>query len=137
MWAFTKSVLLGTLAAAAAPSVFTVALAINSLPEGLDGGGRLFPSFWLAILPTVVTLPLVLGASFLFGLPLTMLLKRSDRETATAYTTGGAILGFAIPLVFLLIIRAAEGYWIVLLGAFSGAVTAHTWWRSAREPNVR
>lgn len=135
MWAFTKSVLFGTIAAAALPSAFTVGLAINSLPEGLDGGGRLFPSLWLAILPVVVTFPLVLGASLLFGLPLTMLLKRNKRETAVAYTISGAVLGFVVPLVILLIFRTPAGHWMALLGAFSGAVTAHTWWQSAREPN--
>ena len=135
MWAFTKSVFLGTLAAAAPPSVFTVALAITSLPEGLDGGGRLFPSLWLAILPVAITLPLVLGASFVFGLPLTALLKRAERETAAAYTISGAVLGFVIPLVILVIIRAPAGHWMALLGVFSGAVTAHAWWRFAREPN--
>ncbi|UZK64645.1 hypothetical protein [Sphingomonas sp. M1-B02] len=135
MWAFTKSVLLGTLAAAALPSIFTVTLAIDSLPEGLDGGGRLFPSLWLAILPIVVTIPIVLGTSVLFGLALTVLLKRTEHETAAAYMISGAVLGFAVPLVILLIIGAPEGHWVALLGALSGAVTAHTWWRSAREPN--
>jgi len=135
MRAFTKSVLWGTLAACALPCAFTIALAINSLPEGLDGGGRLFPSLWLAILPIVVTFPLVLGASLLFGLPLTVLLKRTERESASAYTISGAVLGFAVPLVVLLIIRAPAGHWMALLGAFSGAVTGQTWWQSAREPS--
>ena len=136
MWAFAKSVLIGTFAAAALPSVFTIALAINSLPEGINGGGRLFPSFWLAILPSVVAFPLVLGASIIVGLPLTAWLKRSGRETGAAYTVAGAALGFVIPLIILLIIHAPAGYWTVILGAFSGAITAHTWWRSAREPNI-
>lgn len=137
MWAFMKSVLLGTFAAAALPSVLTFAIAVNSLPEGLNGDGRLFPSFWLALLPTMVALPLVLGASLLFGVPLTMLLKRVERESAGAYAICGAVLGLFIPLAILMIIRAPAGYWMAFLGAFSGMVTALVWWQSAREPNVR
>lgn len=105
----------------------TVTLAINSLPEGLDGGERLLPSLWLAILPIVVAFPIVLGTSVLFGLPLTVLLKRTEHETAAAFTISGAVLGFAVPLVILLIIGTREGHWVALLGAFSGTVTAHTW----------
>jgi hypothetical protein len=135
MWALTKSVLWGTVAGCALPCAVTIALAISSLQGGLDGGGRLFPSMFLAFLPIVVTFPLVLGASLLFGLPLSVLLKRTERESASAYTISGAVLGFAVPLVILLIMRAPAGHWVALLGAVSGALTGQTWWQSARGPN--
>lgn len=133
---FVKSVLFGALAGAAPVLIFTGALAIASLPQGLNGAGRLFPSLWLAILPLVVSIPLVLGASIIFGLPLTLILRRRGWESASAYISVGAIVGFALPIVILLLMAAPAGYWMALLGAFSGAVTGRTWWLSGREPHV-
>lgn len=135
MRAFAKSVLLGTVAGAAPPCAvtFVIALALSA-----DNGGKigLFPLLWVAFLPVVVTFPLVLGASIVFGLPLTALLKRLHGEAGATYVFFGTALGFLIALAILLVIRASDGYWTAALGAFSGAVTAHTWWRSAREPNA-
>ncbi|MFP5434910.1 MAG: hypothetical protein ACLGIM_17585 [Alphaproteobacteria bacterium] len=136
MWSFVKSVLFGAVAGAAPVLVFTFALAINSLPEGLKGGGSLFLSVWLAILPLVISIPLVFGASVIVGLPLTTLLKRRRRESEFAYISVGAAVGFALPIVILLLIAAPAGYWTALLGAFGGAITGKTWWVSAREPHV-
>ncbi len=138
MWPFAKSVLLGSLAGAAPMLVFTVALAIGSLPEGLDGGGRLLPLFWFAILPLIVSFPLVLGASIFVGLPLTAVLKRKGWESGAAYIASGAAVGFAIPLVILSLDKAdAEaGLWTALLGSIGGGVTGRTWWVFGREPYV-
>ena len=137
MWAFAKSVLFGTVVAAVLPMIFTLTLALGSLPEGLNGDGRLFPSLWLGILPLVVTFPIVLGSSIIFGLPLAALLRRNDRETLWAYTISAGILGFVIPIAGLLIIDAPAGYWMALLGAVSGIVTAQTWWDSTMGRNDR
>lgn len=136
MWPFVKSVLFGALAGAAPLLIFTGALAIASLPEGLNGGGRLFPSLWLAIVPLVISIPLVLGASIIVGLPLTVFLKRRGWESASAYISVGAIVGFALPIVILLLMAAPTGYWMALLGAIGGAVTGRTWWATGREPRV-
>ena len=135
MRAFAKSVLLGTVAGAAPVCAVTFAIALALAVDG-GGGTGLFPLLWLALLPVVVTLPLVLAASIVFGLPLTALLKRLEGETGATYVVCGAAIGFVIPLAILLMIRAPAEYWTVTLGAFSGAVTAHTWWRSARDPNA-
>lgn len=91
---------------------------------------------YLAILPLLISIPVVLGASLFVGLPLTLLLKRSKRESAVAYISLGAIMGFILPIVILLVMVAPGGYWIALPGAVGGAVTGRTWWVSAREPKV-
>ncbi|MET0370530.1 MAG: hypothetical protein ABW039_04035 [Sphingobium sp.] len=116
--------------------IFTGVLALGLLPAGLNEGGRLFPSLWLAILPFVVSLPLVLAASIIVGLPLTALLQRRGWECASAYISVGAIVGFVLPIAILLLMAAPAGYWMALLGAVGGAVTGKTWWMSAREPLV-
>ncbi len=133
MWAFAKSVLLGTVtgAAPACAVTCTVALAL-AVDDGPDA--RLFALLWLAFLPVVVTFPLVLGASIVFGLPLTALLKWVRREAAVTYVVCGTGIGFVIPVAILLLMGAPSGYWTAALGAFSGAVTARTWWRSSRQP---
>lgn len=136
MLPFIRSVLLGSLAAAAPLLVFTVILAVGSPPEVLDGGGRLFPSFWLAIVPLVVSFPLVLAASVLVRLPLTAFLKHREWESGAAYISVGAELGFIIPLAILLLMNAPAEHWMALTGAVGGAVTGRTWWVSDREQQV-
>lgn len=134
MWPFAKSVLFGALAGAAPMLIFTTVLAIGSLPEGVNGDGNLLPSLKLAILPLVVSLPLVLGASIVIGLPLTAILKRKGWESGMVYIATGAVAGFILPIVILLLLHAPAGYWTAHLGAVGGAVTGRTWWTSAREP---
>ena len=130
--AFVRAVLYGALAAAAPVLVVTVTLGIASMLDGgWRGDGKLAPSLWLAVLP------LVLAASLLVGLPLTMLLRRFDRESERAYTTCGAVAGCLIPIGGLLAMAAPSGHWTALLGAFGGAVTGRTWWSAARTRDVR
>lgn len=133
MRAFFKAVSFGAFAGAAPILVFTMILALGSLPEGLNGDGRLFPSFWLAILPLVVSVPIVLSASICIGIPLTLFLSRQGWESAEAYIGVGVAAGAIIPIAGLLVIKAPSGYWMAILGAVSGAVTAQTWWSSARK----
>lgn len=132
---FVKSVLFGALAGAAPMLVLTVFIAIGLLADGVKVGGML-PLLWLAVLPLVVSIPLVFAASILVGLPLTFLLKRRLRESASAYISVGAFVGFVVPIAILLLMEAPAGYWMALLGAVGGAVTGRTWWVSAREPEV-
>jgi hypothetical protein len=132
---FLKSVALGTLAGGAMPSVFTCAIALMALPSGLVAPYRALPIIWIALLPALIAFVLVLGSSLIFGLPFTRLLRACGRESAAAYIIGGVALGFAVPILALLSISAPSGYWIAILGGFSGGVTANTWWREAREPN--
>ena len=136
MWPFVKSVLLGAVAGAAPLLIFTCTLALMSLPEGLDDRGGLLSLLWLAILPLIISISLVLGASIVVGLPLTALLKRQGWESASAYMSVGAIAGFLLPIAILLLMAAPAGYWMALLGAVGGAVTGRTWWVSGRTPNI-
>jgi hypothetical protein len=64
-----------------------------------------------------------------------VLLKQNKRESASAYAISGAVFGFAILLAIVMIFLDPSLYWMALLGAFSGAVTGQTWWRSGRQPN--
>lgn len=134
MWPFIKSVLFGAFVGAAPVLRFTISLAVTSLPEGLNGDGKLFPVFWLAILPLVVATPIVLGASIIIGLPLTVILQRNKWESGAVYMSVGAAFGFVLPIFGLLSMAAEEGYWMALLGALSGGITGRTWWILARKP---
>lgn len=136
MRAFLKSVAAGSLAGAGPVLIFTMLLAVVSLPEGINGPGSLLATLWLAILPLVVSAPIVLVASIVIGLPLTYVLHRQNRESAATYIGWGAAFGFIIPIVVLIWIAAQSGYWIALLGAASGGITGRTWWISARQGNV-
>lgn len=136
MLSFAKSVFFGALTGAAPFLLGTTMIAVTSLPSGIDGDGRIFPTVWFAALPLIVTIPIVLSASIVIGLPLTLILRRQGRETEAAYIGTGAMVGFALPIICLLATRGAEGYWMSALGAASGAVTGRTWWASAREQNV-
>ena len=84
MPAFAKSVLIGSLVGAAPFLAFTLLLAEFSLPDGINGPGTLPATLWLAILPLVVSFPIVLGASIVIGLPLTFALRRNGWESSAA-----------------------------------------------------
>lgn len=118
------------------PLILTVLLALNTLPIGLDGDGNLLGSFLLAVSPLVISFAFVLPACILIGLPATALLERLQAESLGAYAGIGIVAGFVLPLLVLIFMDAQEGWWTALLGAFSGGLTARTWWFSAREPIV-
>ncbi|MEP6868767.1 MAG: hypothetical protein ABJA20_09635, partial [Novosphingobium sp.] len=99
----------------------------------LNGDGNLWASLWLAVSPVTVTLPIVLGSCVLVGLPTAWCLKFFGAERKGNYLFAGAMWGFAIPLLILLYMGAQEGWWLALLGSFSGGVTAATWWRSIQQ----
>ncbi len=126
MWSFAKSVIFGTLAGASPLLVITIFLALMMLPEGVSGDGHLFPSLWLAVLPLIVTTPIVLAASTIVGLPLTFFLRRQGWESGEVYITVGAAVGFVIPIAGLLIMDAPSGYWMSILGAISGVSVVRT-----------
>ena len=142
MWAFVKSVLFGTAVAAALPLALTVVLAVSSIPDNISGGGSVLETVVFAALfaayPIYITFPIVLAASLVFGLPIVAVLRRTDRETLNAYIICGLMLGALIPVAFLMSVQAGESYyfWLPLLGAVSGIVTAHTWWRETCDREV-
>lgn len=134
MLAFLKSVMVGTLAGAWLPLIFTVFMAMFMIADVASGREKLTWVLAVAIAPILVTLPIVLLASLLIGLPATFVLKRFQAETCDAYVWLGAVSGFGIPLVILGLLGAQEGWWMSLLGAFSGGMTGRTWWASRLEP---
>ena len=86
------------------------------------------PSLYLAVLPLLVALPVVLSASLVIGLPLSLVLRRLKAESGTAYVLCGLAFGAVIPPAILAAIHAQGGWWMWLLGAFSGGAAAYTWW---------
>jgi hypothetical protein len=133
MGAFFRTVAVGTLAGAWLPMIFTVVVAVSLIPDAIDGHGSVASSLLLAVFPIGVTLAFVLPASILLGLPVTVILVRLRAESEAAYVLTGLAIGFALPLLVLAWTGAAEGWWLTLLGAFSGSITGRTWWAEARE----
>lgn len=131
MWRFAKAVLLGALAAAIAPMILTTALAASDLGEVMRGDLDAWIAAYIAILPFIVAFPVVLLSGLFIGLPTTALLKWLGWECLEAYVAVGVIAGAIIPLVPLISTHANDGYWIALLGAVGGGVTAHVWWSSS------
>lgn len=113
--------------------IFTVVIALSLIPNTINGHGNLVSSLVFAISPIPVTLAFVLPASILLGLPVTAILDRLQAESEAAYVLTGLVIGCALPLLVLAWMGAAEGWWLALLGAFSGSITGRTWWVEARE----
>ena len=135
MRAFAISVLWGTVAAAWMPLFVTVLLAC-SLYFSSDGDFSLIGSLLLALSPLAFAFAFVLPACLLVGLPATALLHRLRLESLGIYLGIGLTAGFVFPLIVLTVINtldSQQGWWMALLGAFSGLVTARTWWFEARE----
>ena len=132
MWAFAKSVFYGALVGAAFPMMFTVSLALSAT------GGNWGWTVWFAFMPLAVAIIVVLVASVVLGLPLTFVLKRQQRERASAYVGAGAAAGFIIPI---LLYHWQSGIdlgsvFLAIMGSLSGSVTGFTWWLSARKPRL-
>lgn len=136
MQAFLKSVAMGTFAGAWLPMIFTVIAVFISIPNGVDGNGGVLSSLLFAGFPLALALGFVLPASIVIGLPVTAVLIRLRAESSAAYVIIGLVVGFALPLAVLAWMGAGEGWWLALLGAFSGSVTGRTWWLEARLPNI-
>ena len=132
MWAFSKSVLAGSLASAAPLLAFTLLMAIFSLPEGINGPGSMAATLWLAVLPLVVAFAIVITASIVIGLPATFVFRRKGWESSAAYVGVGSASGFLIPIIALSMMEMPGGYWMALLGAIGGAATGRMWWLSIR-----
>jgi hypothetical protein len=132
MWRFVKSVLIGTLAGAALPMIFTVLLAVGNLMSPLPGHLDILGSIYLAALPLMISFGLVSLSSVLIGLPAATILRRLGAESAFSYQAIGGAAGFLVTLIGLLVIGATAGFWMCILGAISGIFTARTWWRSAK-----
>lgn len=118
------------------PMIFTIFVAVMSITDGvtpIDALGALT----IAGFPLALSLAFVLPACLVIGLPATALLRATGLESSSVYVVLGGCFGFLLPLGVLALMNAEEGWWLALLGAFSGAVTGKTWWAEARDPLVR
>lgn len=131
--AFIKSILIGSLAGAWLPLIFTVFATLFSLPAGLSTNDGLLGTLYIAFLPLLVALTFVAPCMVVIGLPATIILRRMKAESKDAYITVGAIAGFLIPILALVHAAPVAALLLAILGAFSGGVTARTWWSAICE----
>ncbi len=129
MQRFAKSVVMGTLFGGGPFLFITVPLAVLFMFSAQHDLAR---SAYLAVMPLLVSFALVLIGSVTVGIPVFWTLKLLKAESYELYGCLGLLFGAAIPLCALLLVKAPQGYWLCLVGAGSGAATAHTWWRSRR-----
>lgn len=135
MRAFFRAVFVGTLAGAWMPLIITVLIGLGLLFDLLNGQGDAWAPLLVAMAPLMITFPIVLGSSVLIGLPTAWILRRLDFETKEAYLSVGIIAGSLVPLIILNLMEAEDGWWMALLGAFSGGMTAATWFSSTISEN--
>jgi len=91
----------------------------------------------IAIMMIVIPFAIVVLSAFAVGIPATLILKRWELESETAYLWAGAVTGFLVPGMILVIaeqnidvfFRAVPAG---ILGALSGTITGRTWWRAYR-----
>ena len=128
--AFAKAVLTGAFAAAAPFLLVTVPLGLILLFDFGDpmGGAR---GLLIAVAPLIVTLPIVLGASILIGLPLTYLLSRAGRDQGELYVVAGLFFGGILPVAISILAGQAAGglFYFAIPGSLGGAVTGWSWGR--------
>lgn len=110
------------------PLLFTAFIALFLIAEG-----SYLDALFIALLPILIALAFVLAASVFIGIPATILLSKTCRESKSAYVGIGIFMGSLLPALVLIYMEAQEGWWVTFLGAFSGAMTGCTWWTSARE----
>ena len=131
---FLKSVAAGSIAAASPGLVFVLPIFVG-LVAGLFRDEIDLPHlFYLLFLPLLLAAPVVLIAALLIGLPLTMVLKDVNGESALAYTGLGTLAGGSLPLLLILCAPTIDIAALVICGFFGGGVTGFSWWRFARRP---
>lgn len=141
--AFVRSVFVGALAAAWLPLLITICLFMSGFPYYRIISGSEYDDISLlsglmgALSPLIVAIGIVLPTALLIGLPTTALLAKLQMESLAAYVSIGTVAGFLLVLAILFATRSENLVWIALIGAFSGAMTARTWWTLAREDVVK
>jgi undecaprenyl pyrophosphate phosphatase UppP len=113
-------------------ALFVVPLALTWMDEGTVSETAI-----LFVYPLLLSAALVLGSAVLFGLPLTAVLSRSEREDGGTYAMAGLVLGALVPAVIVGLLAGElneESLFFALPGAFAGLVTGTSWgrWREAQ-----
>lgn len=101
--------------------------------------GNLLEAGLLMLYPFLIGLVCALAGLVVFGLPLTLWLRRKERESRNAYLSGGLIGGAAIAFAIPWIMLGGEAVLALLVaffGALTGGATGHFWWRYARQEEV-
>jgi hypothetical protein len=132
--AFFRAVIAGTVAGTAFPVIILAIMILGSSSSPTDLRAMVVISLATVLIP----LGLVVASAFTLGIPATFALKRLRWENEPAYLFVGAISGFVVPCAILAIAEgdptvALRGLPAGAIGAFSGAITARSWWRSYRE----
>jgi hypothetical protein len=128
IYSFCKAVGAGTLAGGGPYLFFTLPLAVGDFFSPLDGKANVFRDLYLALLPLLVALVVVLAGSTLIGIPTALILRRGT-DKLSHYVFVGVTAGVLIPLFGL---RMAGAEWgpaigMSMFGAVSGGITALTW----------
>ena len=132
LYMFAKAVGIGSLSGAAPYLLFTVPMGLMYMSnrEMQDG-------ITMMISPLLITLPIVLGASVIFGLPLTAILRERHRERQRTYAVSGLALGTLIPTLVIILAGGGDGLaalpFFGIPGMIAGTVTGFVWgkWREA------
>ncbi|RVU07068.1 hypothetical protein EOE18_03705 [Novosphingobium umbonatum] len=130
--AFAKSVLCGAVIGCAPFLMVTFVSAIAVALDGGHGDGNLRGMLWFAFLPLMISFPIVLATSLIFGLPLTLFLRMRGLESGDAYRGAGIALGSVIPVAGAVILHAPGVYVLSIFGAIAGAATGHIWWEAIK-----
>jgi hypothetical protein len=135
---FLKAVAAGTIAGGGPYLLFTVPVAIADAFEPMTGKLNIAGDLYLAALPVLVALPLVLFGSIVIGIPTAMILRRNNWEDLRHYVLIGATTGFLIPVAGLIVAGAEWGPMVGFgaYGAFSGGITGLTWSRATQKRRV-
>lgn len=128
--AFAKAVLTGAFAAGSPLLLISVPAGIVLLFDFGDPMGGL-NGLLIAAFPLLITLPIVLGASILIGLPLTYLLSRAGRDQGELYVVAGLFFGGVLPVAISILAGQAAGglFYFAIPGSLGGAVTGWSWGR--------
>lgn len=131
---FLIAALIGSAVSVMPMTLFTIAIAGMSILDALDRGKSIWPAIYIVFLPSMVVVPIVTTAMVLVGLPIHWLLIRTHKASDLAYSLAGGLIGFALPMLFVVIDRSANGFSLPMFGLVSGAATGHAWWRANPTP---
>ena len=129
---FARAVWWGSLAGAAPFLLFTIPLGISAI-DGSDPVSGLL----VALSPLMITGTIVLGATFLIGLPMTAMLSQSGREHQRHYATVGLVAGALLPNLIMVVFLdgwdLTAALCFTLPGMIAVTVTGLVWgkWRQA------
>ena len=125
--AFAKAVVVGTLAGAWLPTIFTVFAAIAMFDEATGVWGAAATTVRFVATPSILAICFVLPCAVLVGLPATWLFRLLRIEHPEVYALLGGLTGAILPSTFFWTLNQFASWPLIFLGAFSGAITGWVW----------